>query len=154
MSQAAASFLLGAVLAGTLVVVGLVVRARVRYAALPSFRCRVGRRPARWGPRRSRWRSRRTRAAWVDDVLLIRDGALGLWLTLVPASRVLDVEVRAVHPAEARRLGPRPVLLTGRRPVVGRFEIAAAAEDADRLVGPYLAAMLSDLPGTRFRHPG
>ena len=153
MSQAA-SFLLGAVLAGMLIVTGLVVRARVRYVALPSFRCRVGRPPARWRRRRSRWRSRRTRAAWVDDVLVIRSGALGLWLTLVPASVVLDVEVRAVHPSEARRLGPRPVMLAARRPVAGRFEIAAAAEDADRLVGPYLAAMLSELPDSRFRHPG
>jgi hypothetical protein len=153
MSQAV-SFLLGAVLAGTLTALGLVARARARYADLPSFRCRVGRPPARRRRRRSRWRSRRTRAAWVDDVLLIRSGALGLWLTPVAASVVLDVEVRAVHPSEAPGLGPRPVVLTACRPVVGRLEIAAAAEDAGRLVGPYLAAMLSDLPDTRFRRPG
>jgi hypothetical protein len=125
----------------------LAVWGRVRYARrLPSFRCRLGPPAAGWRRRRARWCLRRSWAAWVDDVLLVRSGVLRLWLTPLAVGVARDVTVQALGPGEVRGLGRRPVALRLTLRDAGELEIAVAAESADRLVGPFLAAALSGLP--------
>lgn len=128
----------------TVAVLALVARAR--YASrLPGFRCRVGPPGVPWR-RHARWRLRRTRAAWLGDVLVLRAGALRLWLDPV-AVRVAGSAV--VEPLDRHRphgLGPHPVALTFTTGDGSRLEIAVAGRDADRLVGPFLTAALAGLP--------
>jgi hypothetical protein len=134
-------------------VIALTVWGRVRYARrLPSFRCRVGPPTSRWRRHRARWRVRYTRAAWVDDVLLLRSGVLRLWLTPLPVGASGDVTLSALEQEQVRGLGPRPVVLRFSLPDVGEVEIAVAAESADRLVGPFLAAALPGMRDARRRH--
>jgi hypothetical protein len=137
---------LGAVvLVGTTVVV-LTVWGRIRYAReLPSFRCRVGP-PASSRRSDARWCFRRTRAAWVDDVLLLRSGALRLWLTPLAVGVAREVTVEALERGQVRGLGRRPVALRFTAHDGCEVEVAAAHEDAGRLVGPFLTAALSGLP--------
>ncbi|MGY1707449.1 hypothetical protein ACI79C_23040 [Geodermatophilus sp. SYSU D00697] len=137
---------LGAVVLVGATVVVLAAWGRIRYAReLPSFRCRVGP-PA--SPRRydARWCLRRTQAAWVDDVLLLRSGLLRLWLTPLAAGVAREVTVEALEPGEARGLGRRPVALRLTADDGCVVEVAAAHEDVGRLVGPFLAAVVSGLP--------
>ena len=133
------------VLARTLVCVplvllaGLAARAHVRYARrLPSFRCCAGRVGARAG---LRW----TSAAWVSDVLLVRSGLFGLWLTpLVPVPGSQE-GLRPVMPGRVRGLGSRPVGLMLEAPD-GLWLVVVRGGDADGLIGPFLTAALSWLP--------
>ena len=136
---------LGAVvLVGTTVVV-LAVWGRIHYAReLPSFRCRVGPPSSRRSD--ARWCLRRTRAAWVDDVLLLRSGVLRLWLTPLAVGVAREVTVQALEPGEVRGLGRRPVALRFTAHDGCEVEVAAAHEDSGRLVGPFLTAALSGLP--------
>jgi hypothetical protein len=80
-------------------------------------------------------------------VLLVRSGALRLWLTPLPVGVARDVTVQALGPGEVRGLGPHPVALRLTLRDAGELEIAVDAESADRLVGPFLTAALSGLPG-------
>jgi hypothetical protein len=140
-----AAWLVALSVLGTLAL--LTVRGGRRYAAcLESFRCRLGPRTA--GPRRARapWRRRRTQAAWVDGVLLIRSGALRLWLTPLSVGVQRGVELRALRPGEVRGLGPRPVAMRFVLADGRELEMAVAAEDADRMVGPFLTVALVGLP--------
>ena len=118
---------------------GLVARARVRYTRrLPSFRCCAGRVGGKAG---LRW----TSGAWVSDVLLVRTGLRGLWLTpLVP---VLGSQegLRPVLPEGVRGLGSRPVGLMLEAPD-GLWLVVVRGGDADELIGPFLTAALSWLP--------
>jgi hypothetical protein len=141
-----------AVLLVSATVVALTAWGRVRYARrLPSFRCRVGPPTSRWRRCRRRWRVRYTRAAWVDNVLLLRSGVLRLWLSPLPVGVAGDVTLEALEPDQVRGLGPRPVALRFSLPDAGEVEIAVAAESADRLVGPFLTAM-PGLPDARREH--
>src|SRR3954452_11123444 len=93
-------------MAGSALLIGATVAvvavwARLHYARrLTSFRCRVGPPAARWRRRRARWRVRRTRASWVDDVLLLRSGALRLWLTPFAVGVAREVSVQELGPGE------------------------------------------------------
>jgi hypothetical protein len=152
--------LVGSMASVLMTLVVLAVWGRVRYARrLPSFRCRVGPPAAGWRRNSARWCLRRTWAAWVDDVLLIRTGALRLWLAPLPAGVDADVTVRALEPGEVRGLGAHPVALrlTVRAADeleidADELEIAVAAEHADRLVGPFLTAALPSLPHAPREH--
>jgi hypothetical protein len=146
---ATAAFLVGAALSTVLTLLVLGARANRRYAVLPSFRCRLGPPTARWRRRRARWCRRRTRAAWVDGVLLVRSGAMRQSLTPLSASVAGHVDLRALTAGEVRGLGAHPVVLRLAGPMGGPVEIAAAAEDAERLTGPFVVASLSVLPGAR-----
>ncbi|MGK5113944.1 MULTISPECIES: hypothetical protein [unclassified Geodermatophilus] len=139
--------LIGSAASVLLTLAVLTVWGRVRYARrLPSFPCRVGPPAAGWRRDRARWRLRRTRATWVGDVLLIRAGALRLWLDPLPVGVAGDVTVRALEPGEVRGLGAHPVALRFTLRDAGELEIAVGADSADRLVGPFLTAALSRLP--------
>ncbi|MGY1631136.1 hypothetical protein ACI784_05420 [Geodermatophilus sp. SYSU D01186] len=138
---------LGAVVlvGGTVLVVA--VWARVRFTRdLASFRCRVGPPTSRSRRYSARWAVRRTRAAWVDDVLLLRSGALRLWVTPLPLGIARDVTVEDLGPGEVRGLGRQPVALRFTSHDGYGLEIAVAHQDAGRLVGPFLTAALSGLP--------
>src|SRR5512143_750235 len=90
---------LAAVIAGLATTGVLTLWASVHYARrLPSFRCRLGPPGIRWRRRRARWRLRRSRATWIDGVLLVRSGALRLWLTPLPIGVAQDVTVRELGP--------------------------------------------------------
>jgi hypothetical protein len=128
----------------------LTVSARVRYARhLPFFRCRLGRPPGRRRRSRARWRRRRTWATWVGDVLMVRSGALRLWLTPVPVGIPREVTLEPLERGDVRGLGPRAVVLRFALRGGRELEIAVAAEHADELVGPFLTAALSGLPEGR-----
>lgn len=142
-----AALLVGSAVSALVTVAVLTVWGKVRYARrLPSFRCRLGPPTARWRRRRARWRLRRSWATWVDDVLLVRSGALRLWLTPLPVGIAREVTVQALGPGEVRGLGRRPVALRFTLRDAGELEIAVAADSADRLVGPFLTAALAGLP--------
>jgi hypothetical protein len=151
---ATTAFVVGAVLSATLTLTLLSARARRRCAGLPFFRCRIGPPNLRRWRGRARWCLRRTSAAWVDGVLLVRSGALRLWLTPLSVTVAGDVEVRALPPGEARGLGPHPLVLSFTGPTGNHCEIAAAAESAERLVGPFLAATVAGLPGAHNERGG
>ena len=128
-------------------VVVLAVWARVRYARrLPSFRCRLGPPAARWRRDRARWRLGRPRAAWVNEVLLIRSGVPALWVTPLEVGVASGETVQPLTRAAVRGLGHRPVALRLTTQDGGLLEVAVAEEDAGRLVGPFLTAALSELP--------
>ena len=144
---AAACALLASAVSVLVTLAVLTVWGKVRYARrLPSFRCRLGPPTSRRRARHSRWRLRRTRAAWVDDVLLVRSGALRLWLTPLSVHDAAETQLGALSPGEVRGLGPSPVALKVTAPGAGGLEIAVASENADRLVGPFLTTALSGLP--------
>jgi|SRR5215218_8444752 len=144
---AAASALLASAVSVLMTLTVLTVWGKIRYARrLPSFRCRLGPPTGSRRRGRARWCLRRSWAAWVDDVLLVRSGPLRLWLTPLPIGVARDVTVQALGPGEVRGLGPHPVALRLTLRDEGELEIAVAAENADRLVGPFLTAALSGLP--------
>ncbi|MGY1618224.1 hypothetical protein ACI797_15910 [Geodermatophilus sp. SYSU D00691] len=116
---------------------------RHRTRQLPWFRCRLR---ATSGRRSHRWQLRSTRAAWVADVLVVRTGVLRLWLTPLAVQPDPDSERRALAPREVRGLGPRPVVLRLLVPGRGALDVAVAAVDAERVVGPFLTAALAGLP--------
>jgi hypothetical protein len=130
---------------GTLAV--LTARANVRYGRrLRPFSCRLGPPTAAWRRDRARWRLRRTQAAWVGGVLLVRSGALRLWVTPLDVDVPRDGTIQALGPGDVRGLGGQPVALRFVLAGARTLEVAVAAEDADRLVGPFLTAALSGLP--------
>jgi hypothetical protein len=127
---------------------------RVRYARrLPFFRCRIGPppRPLRRGE--ARWCRRRTWATWVGDVLMIRSGPFRLWLTPLRVEVLREVTVEILDRGEVRGLGRRPAAMRFALPSGGDVEVAVAAKDVDRLVGPFLTAALAGLPEAR-HEPG
>jgi hypothetical protein len=131
------------------------LRARIRYERhLSFFRCRLGRSPSRRHPWRSRWRLRRTWATWVGDVLMVRSGALGLWLTPLPGEIPREATLVALEPGAVRGLGRRAVALRFALRGGRELEVAVAAEQADRLIGPFLTAALPGLPQGRRERGG
>jgi hypothetical protein len=136
---------LGALVLVTVPLAALSVVSRVRFARLPeSFRCRLS---AAASLRRgeTRWRRHRTRARWVNDVLLIQDGALRTGVRVLPAWIPPGASVRTVLPDDVRRLGRHPValrLMTGEGPV----DLAVAESSRLLLVGPFLTAAIPGLP--------
>jgi hypothetical protein len=129
--------------------------ARLRYArSLSFFRCRLGPPPRRRRRSRARWCRRRTWATWVGDVLMVRSGALRLWLTPFTVGVPREVSVEALERGEMRGLGRRPVALRFTLRGGGELEIAVGAQDESQLVGPFLTAALSGLPEARRERGG
>ncbi|GID30885.1 hypothetical protein [Paractinoplanes brasiliensis] len=117
------------------------VRARRRFAAAGSaFRCRFrrvyGTAPDSWRGLRRRW-TRHMWARWTGDMLVVRRGPLrDRTIRVSPRVSPVGVYVR-----------PRSDDLSVRLNVEGAVvEMTAAAENRLDLVGPFLAAAVSDLP--------
>jgi hypothetical protein len=131
-----------------LLATGVVARRSRRFfiGAGDAFRCRLracGGPPASW-PRLTRHWSRRMWARWDGDVLVVRRGPVFARAVVLRAtvSRV-GVYVLPVRDTRGR----------GRAIAVGlwlcddsRVDVAAAEQTRVALVGPYLAAAISDLP--------
>jgi hypothetical protein len=130
-------------------VVGMVARrSRRRFQDSDAvFRCRLrvlGHRSAIWRSLGRHW-SRPMWALWDDDVLIVRRGPV--LARTIPLRAQLPVE--GVHHllSEAPRLcGSRPLGVVLKVWDGSRIEVAAATGDRLRVVGPYLAAAISDLP--------
>lgn len=105
-----------------------------------SFRCRIALPPSR--RRAGRWRLVRSRAVWVDDVLLVRSGPLGLEVVPLATGVPRTATVRPLDARRVRGLGPRPVALRVHGPDGAQREVAVAEDCAAQLVGPYLLAAL------------
>jgi hypothetical protein len=132
---------------------GLSVTNAVRFARQPgAFRCRLGTPPYPRIRKGKRWRLRRTRARWVSDVLVVQCGLLRLGVTPMAAHIASGTVVRTLSPSEVRGLGRRPAVLS--LAVDGQPPLEVAVAEASRLllVGPYLAAGLSDLPRAPREH--
>src|SRR3954463_15529243 len=94
---------LGAVLVVAATVVTLALRGQAWDARdLVSFRGRVGRPTSARRRYRTRWCIRCTRAAWVNDVLLLRAGVLRLWLVPPRGGVAPDLMGRVLEPGGGR----------------------------------------------------
>jgi hypothetical protein len=80
----------------------------------------------------SKWR--RGYGRWVRDVLVWTKGPFLFRNELVAVDGV--EEQRRAAPDEVKRLGDRPVVI-GVRPGAAQVELAAEADRADQLLGPY-----------------
>ncbi|RSM69632.1 hypothetical protein DMB66_11435 [Actinoplanes sp. ATCC 53533] len=131
-----------------LVIVLVARRSRRRFQESDvAFRCRLrllGHRSALWPSLRRHW-SRPMWAMWDEDVLIVRRGPV-LARTLPLRTQPL---VDGVHNLlfEAPRLcGTRPIGVVLRVWDGAWIEVAAATDDRMKVVGPFLAAAISDLP--------
>jgi hypothetical protein len=137
----------GAVVLTVVTLAALSVTTRVRFARRPgAFRCRLGTGAYPRRRRDARWRLRRTTAMWVSDVLVVRTGLLRLGVTPMAARIAPGEAVRTLGSSEVRGLGRRPAALVLSLENRETLEIAVAEASRLLLVGPYLAAGLSDLP--------
>jgi hypothetical protein len=125
------------------------VWARMRFAREPgSFRCRLGRlprRPSRRG-RVIRWDRSRTRARWINDVLLIQTGLLGLRTTALHVRLPLAARIETEPVSAVKRLGTRPQALWIDRGRDDPIKVAVSEADRTRLAGPFMAAAIAGLP--------
>ena len=136
------------VLFGALVIAIAARRSRQRFQDCgAAFRCRLrirGHRSAIWPSLGRRW-SRPMWALWDDDVLLVRRGPV--LARTIPLRAELPVEgVHHLLSEAPRRCGSRPLGVVLKVWDGSRIEVAAATDDRLQVVGPYLAAAISDLP--------
>jgi hypothetical protein len=137
-----------AVFLAALVMAATARRSRQRFREPgAAFRCRLrlrGHRSALW-PSLGRHYSRPMWAMWDDEVLVVRRGPV---LARTIALRT-QPPVDGVHNLlfEAPRLcGARPIAVVLTIWDGSWIEVAAATDDRMKVVGPYLAAAISDLP--------
>ena len=84
-------------------------------------------------------------ARWDDDVLLVRRGP-GLARTIPLRTQSPVDGVRSLLFDAPRLCGPRPIGVVLKIWDGSRIEVAASAENRMAVVGPYMAAAISDLP--------
>lgn len=126
----------------------LYVRRRRLVNADGAFRCRVRLTAGRcsgWPRLRHQWSRHRLLARWDGDDLVVRRGLL-LLAAVTLRGRIRHAGVHQLGPFEVTGLGHRPVSVKFDLPDGSRIEVAAMDLDRTRLVGPYLAAALHDLP--------
>jgi hypothetical protein len=116
-------------------------RRRVRQAP-GVFRCQVRTVAGTGGALKTTWGRMPGYAHWVHDVLLVNQG-----LALI---RVLPIGVVEVvtgpdkgDPAEIKRLGPAPRVLTLRVDGDSTVEVAAGEQDERRMLGPFAGTAVS-----------
>jgi len=112
-----------------------------------AFRCRLrvlGHRSAIWPSLRRHW-SRPMWALWDDDVLIVRRGPVLARTTPLRTQPLVDGVHNLLFEAP-RRCGSRPIGVVLRVWDGSWIEVAAATDDRMNVVGPYLAAAISDLP--------
>jgi len=121
-------------------------RQRFRDSGAP-FRCRLrvrGHRSAIWPSLGRHW-SRPMWARWEGDVLIVRRGPV-LARTIPVRTQPLVEGVRNLLFEAPRLCGSRPIGVVLTVWDGSWIEVAAATEDRLTVVGPYLAAAISDLP--------
>jgi hypothetical protein len=130
-------------------VVGMVARrSRQRFQESgAAIRCRLrirGHRSAIWPSLGRHW-SRPMWAMWEGDVLIVRRGpVLARTIPLRTQSPVNGVHNLLFE--TPRRIGSRPIGVVLKVWDGSWIEVAAATDDRLEVVGPYLAAAISDLP--------
>jgi hypothetical protein len=144
---AAGSAAAGAVL----VLVAGWIDAQARARRLGLFRCRIGPPVSRWR-RHARWRVGRRRAGWAGDALLATSGFSWLFLTPVATGIPRAATVLPLEPSQARRLGRSPVAVQLTAADGSALEIAVPATCAEAVVGPFLAAALTEQPRAPREH--
>jgi hypothetical protein len=113
-----------------------------------AFRCRVrlsAGRCSEWPRLRHRWSRHRPVARWIDDDLVVWRRPVHLRRVRL-AGRIRHAGVHQLSALDVTGLGHRPVSVKFDLPDGSRIEVAAMDLDRTRLVGPYLAAALHDLP--------
>jgi hypothetical protein len=126
------------VVAEAAVLVALLVRAHRARRTADAFRCRACEPAARPGRMQLGRRSRLGWASWAHAVLVVRTGRLGR--TAVLPVRFPEGSVVPVAHEQAKGLGPHPVLVRLRLDDDRLIELAASAEERERVAGPFLAA--------------
>jgi hypothetical protein len=114
---------------------------------VPAFTCRlraVGLPPGDWRWLRRRW-TRRMQAYWCDDMLIVRRGPVFSRRTELLA-RISPTGVYALPFREDRRCGRNAIAVRLWNSDGAVVEVAATEADRTELVGPFLAAAISDLP--------
>jgi hypothetical protein len=133
-----------------MLVIGMIARSsRRRFQdAGAAFRCRLrvrGHRSAIWRSLGRHW-CRPMWARWDDDVLIVRRGPVLAW-TIALRTQSLADGVHNLLVEAPRWCGPRPIGVLLQVWDGSWIEVAAATDDPLEVVGPYLAAAISDLPG-------
>lgn len=128
---------------------------RIRFAKdHPSFTCRTARLSSRWWHRDGmHWRVMRARAAWVDNVLVIRNGPVSLRTLTIPVSLPPKARIEDEIPSTVRRLGACPQSLWIERTDGTPIKVAVRERDRTKLAGPFLVAAIAGLPAARREHP-
>jgi hypothetical protein len=124
---------------------------RVRFAKdYSSFTCRTARLSTKWWHRDGmRWRFLRARAAWVESVLVIRNGPVSLRTVTIPVSLPPKARIEEESPSTVRLLGSCPQSLWIERDDGTPIKIAVRERDRTKLAGPFLAAAIAGLPAAR-----
>jgi hypothetical protein len=122
-------------------------RSRRRFVEEGAFRCRIraGEYPSAVWPRLRRSWSRRMWAIWADDVLIVRRGP-GIPRVIPLRAQVAAYGVYTLSAHQVRRCGSHPIAVGLRVWDGSRLEVAVDQEARLELVGPYLAAAVTDLP--------
>lgn len=118
-------------------------RARRQPASRPgAFRCRLRKVSDPGCGITNAWEVGAVDAAWVHDVLLVRRGRFPVTTRALPV-RFPDSSVSALLPHEVKGLGVDPVVLRLRLDDGDLIDVAAPAAMRERLVGPFLAACVT-----------
>lgn len=129
--------------------------ARARFARdHSSFACRTARLSSRWWHRDGlHWRLLRSRAAWVDNVLVIRSGPLSLRTLTIPVFLPPKTRIEDEMPSTVHWLGSCPQSLWIERDDGTPIKIAVRERDRTKLAGPFLVAAIAGLPAARRERP-
>ena len=121
-------------------VVGMVLGAlysRHRFRQVPGvFRCKLRLVSGTVGPLKTTWKRMPAYGRWVHDVLLVNQGLALVRVLPVPAAGILTGPDTA-DPAEVKRLGPDPRVVTLRVDGGSSVELAAGEPDELRMLGPF-----------------
>ena len=121
-------------------VAGMVLGAlysRHRFKQTPGvFRCKVRTITGTVGPLTPTWGRMTAYGRWVHDVLLVNQGLALVRVLPIPVAGVAAGPEKA-DPAEAKRLGATPMVLTLRVDGGGTVALAAGARDELRMLGPF-----------------
>lgn len=124
-------------------VAGMVLGAlysRHRHKQSPGvFRCKVRLVDGTAGSLRRTWGRLPACGRWVHDVLLINQGLALVRVLPVPVAEMVAGPDKA-DPAEVRRLGPAPMVVTLRADGEATIALAAGEPDELRMLGPFADA--------------
>jgi hypothetical protein len=143
-----------ALLSICLVLTVLALWGRIRFTKdYSTFTCRTARLSTKWWHRDGmRWRLLRARAAWVDSVLVIRNGPVSLRTVTIAVSLPAKARIEEESPSTVRLLGSCPQSLWIERDDGTPIKIAARKRDRTKLAGPFLAVAIAGLPAARREH--
>ena len=132
-------------------VAGMVLGAlynRRRFKQAPeAFRCKVRLVSGTGSSLKTTWGRTPGYARWVHDVLLVNQGLALVRALPIPVAEVVTGPDKG-DPAEVKRLGPAPRVLTLRVDGDSTVELAAGEPDERRMLGPFAGTAVLP-PGNR-----